>query len=210
MALTIGATAVDAWALTPADASANSVREGAVMTLSDSYASVVHVDFALGDTEAHTGTKCILQVSSAAADDEFWSTYTEWISGIGTANTEVVLNNPLAAAATAIEVASLTGFTVATGGSLLAFLLDNTVANSEIVRIVTTSVEGGNDLINIMEGVKREHAVTTSVLSNIVETRAIYIPIGFMRARMIYDNLYDVDGAGIYTRTRVVETTALS
>jgi hypothetical protein len=43
------------------------------------------------------------------------------------------------------------------GGTLLAFLLDNTVANSELIRIVSTSVEAGNDHINILDGVKRQY-----------------------------------------------------
>ena len=205
MALTITPTAVDAWALT----AQNAVREGTVMNLSDSFASMVFIDIALGDTTAHTGTRVLLQVSSAAADDEFWTDLVEFVAVVGTANTEVVLNNPLAAAATAVEVADLTGFTVATGGVLLAFMLDNSVANSELVQIVSTSVEGGNDLINILDGVKREHAVTTTVLSNITESRAIAIPSGVLRARVLYDNLYDANGAAIYTRTRVVETTSV-
>jgi len=205
MALTITPTAVDAWALT----AQNAVREGTVMNLSDSFASMVFIDIALGDTTAHTGTRVLLQVSSAAADDEFWTDLVEFVAVEGTANTEVVLNNPLAAAGAQVEVAELTGFTVATGGILLAFMLDNTVANSELVHIVSTSVEGGNDLINIQDGVKREHAVTTTVLSNIAESRAIALPSGVLRARVLYDNLYDANGAAIYTRTRVVETTSV-
>jgi len=205
MALTITPTAVDAWALT----AQNAVREGTVMNLSDSFASMVFIDIALGDTTAHTGTRVLLQVSSAAADDEFWTDLVEFVAVEGTANTEVVLNNPLAATGAQVEVADITGFTVATGGILLAFMLDNTVANSELVHIVSTSVEGGNDLINIQDGVKREHAVTTTVLSNIAESRAIAIPSGVLRARVLYDNLYDANGAAIYTRTRVVETTSV-
>ena len=206
MALTIAATAVDAWALT----AQNAVREGDVMNLSDSFASTVFVDVALGNTTAHTGTRILLQVSSSAADDEFWSDLVEFVAVVGTANTEVMLNNPLAASGVQIEVADLTGFTVATGGVLQAFLLDNTVGNSEIVQIVSTSVEGGNDLINIQDGVKRSHAVTTSVLSNVAESRAFALPGGVLRARVLYDNLYDANGATIYTRTRVVETTSLT
>ena len=206
MALTITGAALDAWALL----AQNAVREGAAVDLSESFASELHIDVALGNTTAHTGTRILVQVSSAAADDEFWTTIQDFIALVGTANTEVVLNNPLAAAASQIEVADLTGFTVATGGTLLAFLLDNTVANSELVRIVSTSVEGGNDLINLLDPVKREHAVTTSVLSNIAATYKVEIPMGALRARVLYDNLYDADGAAIYCRTRVITTTAVA
>lgn len=206
MALTITPSAVDVWVLT----AQNAVRPGAAIDISGSFQSVIHTDIALGDTAAHTGTRCVLQVSSAADDDEFWTDYLEFVAAVGTANTEIVLNNPLNATETQIEVADLTGFTVATGGVLKAFMLDNTVANSELIEIVSTSVEGGNDLINILDGVKREHVITTTVLSNIAESRQIVIPTGYLRARMIYDNLYDADGATIYTRTRVVKTTSVT
>ena len=206
MALTITGAALDAWE----QIAQNDVREGAAVDLSGSFASALHIDVALGNTTAHTGTRILVQASSAAADDEFWTTIHDFIVLVGTANTEVVLNNPLAAAASAIEVAELTGFTVATGGTLLAFLLDNTVANSELVRIVSTSVEAGNDLINLLDPVKREHAVTTSVLSNKAATYQVDLPMGALRARVIYDNLYDADGATMYSRTRVITTTAVA
>jgi len=206
MALTIAGEALDAWALI----AQNATREGAAVDLSGSYASELHIDIALGTTTAHTGTRILVQTSSAAADDEFWTNLCDFIAVVGTANTEVVLDDPLAAAAAQIHVADLTGFTVATGGVLLAFLLDNTVANSELIRIVSTSVEADNDHINLLDGVKREHAVTTSVLSNIAASYVIPIPLGCLRARVIYDNLYDADGSTVYTRTRAVTTTAIS
>jgi len=206
MALTMAGAALDAWALI----AQNAVREGAIVTCSDSYQTILHVDVALGNTTAHTGTRIIVECSSAAADDEFWTARQDFTALVGTANTEVVLDDPLAAAAVQIHVADLTGFAVATGGSLLAFLLDNTVANSELIRITSTSVEVGNDHINILDGVKREHAVTTTVLSNIAATYAIELPLGTLRGRVIIDNLYDADGATVYSRTRVSKVTALS
>lgn len=206
MALTIAGAAVDVWTEIPQ----NTAGEGAVVDLSDSFASTLHIDVALGDTTAHTGTRIIVQTSSGAADDEFWTDRYDFVACVGTANTEVILNDPLAAAATQIQVADLTGFTVATNGTLLAFLLDNTVANSELVRVVTTAVTGGNDQINLLDGVKRERAFATSVLSNIAATFAIDLPMGTLRARVIVDNKYDADGAEAYFRTRVVKTTAVS
>jgi hypothetical protein len=205
MALTQAGSALDAWALI----AQNAVREGAVVDLSDSHQSILHIDVALGNTTAHTGTRIIVQTASAAADDEFWTERHDFVALVGTANTEVVLDDPLAALAVQIHVADLTGFTVATGGTLLAFLLDNTVADSELIRITSTSVEGANDHINILDGVKRAHAVTTSVLSNIASTFAVELPLGTLRARVIIDNLYDADGATVYSRTRVTKVTAM-
>jgi len=95
MALTITGAALDAWALI----AQNAVREGAVVDLSGSYASILHIDMALGNTTAHTGgTRIIVETSSSASDDEFWTVRYDSVHLVGTANTEVVLNNPLAAA----------------------------------------------------------------------------------------------------------------
>ena len=205
MALTQAGSSVDVWALI----AQNAVREGAAVDVSDAFASTLHVDLALGNTTAHTGTRMLVQISSAAADDEFWTTVYDSIWLVGTANTEIVLDNPLTASAVQVHVADLTGFTVATGGTLLAFMLDNTEANSELVRITSTSVETGNDHINILDGVKREHAVTTTVLSNIAAQATFDLPLGTLRARVIVDNLYDADGATVYSRTRITKTTAV-
>lgn len=205
MALTMAGSAVDAWA----EVAQNAVREGAVATLSDSYNSVLHIDVALSSTTAHTGTRVLVQVSSAAADDEFWTTIHDFITLVGTGVTEAITNNPLAAAGTQISVASLTGFTVATGGTLLAFLEDATPANSELVQIISTSVEAGDDLINLLDGVKREHA-NTAVLWSPAAAYAIELPMGTLRARVIYDNLYDADGSSVFTRARVTEVTAVT
>lgn len=206
MALTQAATAVDAWA----SIAQNAVREGAAVDVSDSYASIFHIDVALTSATAHTGTRILIQTSSAAADDEFWTTRLDFVALVGTANEELVLDDPLAAAATLIHVADLTGFTVATTGSLLAFLLDATPANSELIHIILTSDVEGNDHINILDGVKREHAVTTTKLYNIAASYAFELPLGTLRARVVYDNAYDVDGSTACSRTRITKVTALS
>jgi len=202
MALTITETAVSAWALTPQ----NSVREGATMDLSGSYHSTVHVDVALGTTAAHIGTRIILETSSSAADDEFWTPRQDFVALVGTNNTEPVTNNPLALGATLITVADTTGYTVGLADleTLLVFLLDNTVANSELIRVVSYV---NNTSVTIKDGVKREHA-NTSVLSNIAASFAIDIPFA-LRARVLIDNMCDTDGATVYSRMRLVRTTAI-
>ncbi|MHC4984176.1 MAG: hypothetical protein ACYTF6_13540 [Planctomycetota bacterium] len=200
MALTIAATAVDAWA----EVAQNAVREGAAMTISDSYVSHVYVDIALSNTTAHTGTRILLQVSSESSTDEFWVDLVEMIAVVGTANTEAITNNPAAAGTTVFTVADTTGY--AADGALLIFIEDATAANSELMLMVSHSA---NTSVTVQDGSTREHA-NTAVLSNVAESFIFTIPLGFLRARVIFDNTYDSDGATVFTRTRVVETTALT
>ena len=204
MALTIAGAAVDEWV----SVAQNTVNVGTDIDVSDSYASSIHIGLALGAAVAHTGTQVIVQVASNA-DDEFWMEYASFIALVGTGAIEA-LAAEASAAATQLEVASLTGFTIATGGALLAFLEDTTAGAGELVRIVSTSVEGGNDLINLADGLERTHAATTSVLHNKAATYVIPLPFGTVRARVIVDNTYDADGDVIWRKTHVVKTTALT
>jgi len=199
MALTIAEEVVDVWAEVAQDA----FREGATIDISPNYGTILHIDVALGTETAHTGTEVLVQVSSSTADDEFWTTLKAFVALVGTAATEAITNNPLAASGTSITVASTTGY--ATNGTML-FLEDATFANSELVYqsdfVTDTS-------ITILDGVKREHA-NTAVLFNLAETFAIELPLSTLRSRVIYNNAYDPDGSTVATRTRLVKTTALS
>ncbi|MBE3124821.1 MAG: hypothetical protein IMZ57_04095 [Acidobacteria bacterium] len=205
MALTMAGSEVDAWA----SVSQNTVREGAVVDLSDSYGSVLHIDAALGAAAtAHVGTRFLIQVSSAAADDEFWTTLHDIIALVGTNDAETILDEPLAAGATHIHVASTTAYEVglADGGTIQVLLVDATSANSELIRIVSCVNDAS---IDILDGTKREHAVGTP-LSYITATFTFELPIGTLRARVIVDNTYDFNGAIVLSRTRVTKVTAVA
>lgn len=206
MALTMAGSSVDVWALI----AQNTVREGAAVDLSDSYGSVLHIDAALGTAAAHIGSKILVQVSSAAADDEFWTTIHDFVALVGTNEIEpLITDDPLAAGSTHLHVASTTNYEVglADGGTILAFVLDNTVANSELVRIVSCVNDASLD---ILDGTKRNHTLNTSVLSCITATFAIELPMGTLRARVVVDNTYDINGCTVYSRTRVSKVTAVA
>ena len=197
MAVTKGSEAVDAWA----EIAQNAIREGATKDLDPNYVSTIHIDIALTSETAHTGTQIIIQISTSDADDEFWQDFDEVIGPTGTANKEDITNNPLAAAATTITVASTTGYTT-TGWR---FLEDATLANSELVweNGYTTDTN-----ITIQDGVKREHA-NTADLYNIAKTYPVLLPMTARRARVLYNNKYDADGATVATRTRLTKVTAV-
>jgi len=204
MALTITGSEVDAWALN----ATNTVRIGATVDCSDSYQSVLHIDMALGTTAtAHLGTKVLVQCSSSSADNEFWTERQDFLALTGTA-TIINLDAQITAGETVVPVAATTGFVpgAADVPTLLCLLIDPTVADSELVRAV--SYDSGVS-VTIMEAVKRTHVTTTSYLANVAKTYAFDLPLGTVRARVIYDNEYDTAGSGIYTRTRITKTTVL-
>jgi len=172
--------------------------------LSNSYQSALHIDIALTSAGVHNGTRIIVQTASDAGGDEFWTNYLDFVGPVGTANLEAVTNNPLAQGAKTITVASTTGYEAE--GVLEIFLKDNTPANSELLML--TDFTSNTDL-TVLDGTVREHA-NTSVLSNIAKSYEIFLPLGIILARVLYDNTYDDDGATVFTRARVVEVGAVA
>lgn len=189
---------VDAWAAV----AQNAIREGAAIDLSGVQRAVLHIDCVLTTAVAHTGTEIIVQTSSSDADDEFWSDFTKVIGPIGTANTENITNNPLAAGEKIITCANTTGY--ATKGEW-RFIKDATIANSEL--IFQTDVSA-NVNISILKGVTRAHVQTTPMW-NIGEAIMLELPLETERAQVIYNNTYDSDGASIATRCRATAVSGL-
>jgi hypothetical protein len=197
MALTKSVAALDACQ----EIAQNTVLEGATTDVSGCYEAMLHIWFALSNATAHTGTKIKIQVSANSSGNEDWTDYTEFVPITGTTNLEVITNNPLAAADTSITVASTTGYLVG-----WIFLEDvTTFANSEwcFVTVVTT-----NTSLTIMDGVTREHAVN-SICNSIAAVYTVGLPPATMRARIVYDNTYDADGATVAVRSAISKVTAL-
>lgn len=198
MALTKAVAAVDACQ----EIAQNTVLEGAIVDVSACYSAALHIDFALSNATAHTGTRIKVQVSSATSGDEDWQDLYDFISITGTTDLEAITNNPLSAGGTSITVASTTGYTV--NGSW-RFLEDATFANSEWV-FQTAYVT--NTSITILDGVTREHA-NTAVLNSIADRYVVSLPDWANRVRIVYDNTYDSDGATVAVRARISKLTGV-
>jgi len=182
----------------------NTILEGATVDVSGCYSAALHIDYAQSNATAHTGTRIRVQVSSATSGDEDWHDLAEVIPAYGTTNLEVITNNPLAVSGVTITVADTTGYTVL--GSW-RFLEDvTTFANSEW--IFQTGVVT-NTSITIMDGVTREHAVNSILNSIASRLPPIDIPDWAQRARVVYDNTYDADGATVAIHSRISKLTAI-
>ena len=119
-----------------AELAQNAVREGTVIDLSTCFDAVLHIMLALTTATAHTGTRVVVQTSGNSAGDEDWTDLWDAAYLIGTANLEVITNNPAAAAETVFTVASTTGYVA--DGALDIFLEDVSVfANSEWMKMVS-------------------------------------------------------------------------
>jgi len=172
----------------------NTLAKSAVLALAAVEQSILYIQAALDTTTAHTGTRFIVQVSSHASGDEDWQILTEFVALIGTAATDLIENNPLAAGATAI---TLTAHALTVLAKYL-FIKDGTLVNSELV---FESAQSAN-LVTIIDGTTNEHAVNTAIF-NVAMTQNISIPKGVTRLRVLVDNTYSAAGSTLNYKVRI-------
>ena len=201
-ALTIDPQSVTDWTAV----AQNTVAESGTITISSNYNTVVHIQAFLDSTTAHTGTEFILQLSQADSGDENWQDFTRWTGLIGTANTEPITNNPLAAASTTITCADTGGNYETPPMAHWIAIEDSTLANSEL--ILQTGYTADTS-ITCLDGTTNEHAQTTPMY-DIADTWVTVLPLGSgNRARLIVNNTYDADGSTLNYKMNEVEVTGL-
>ena len=173
----------------------NSIVKSMEYSLKGAHASVLHLQSALDTTTAHTGTRFIVQVSGSVAGDEDWQDFVEFVALIGTAATDAIEDDPLAAGATSI---TLTGHALTTLGKWL-FIKDGVaLADSEIVLESAQAV----NTITTLDGTTNEHAVGTDIYNAAMEQN-ITIPKEVSRLRIVVDNSYDQDGSTLVYKSRI-------
>lgn len=164
----------------------NTVVLSAEKALTTNDGAILQIQAAIDTTTAHTGTKFIVQISSAASGNEDWSNLTEFVGLIGTAATDLIENDPLAAGSTSI---TLTGHALTVLAKRL-FIEDGTLANSEMVIESAQSINA----ITLIEGTTNAHALNVAIF-NVAMLQDISIPAGVKRLRVMADNTYDADGS---------------
>ena len=152
------------------------------------------IQAALDTTTAHTGTRFIPQASNQISGDEDWYPVTEFIALIGTAATDLMEDNPLAAGSTAI---ALTGHALTAEGILL-FIEDGTLANSEIAMEASQSA---NEVV-LLDGTTNAHALNTAIF-NVAMMQIVTLPSEAKRARLVIDNTYDDNGSTLNYRADI-------
>ena len=179
----------------------NTIVESAEGDVSGAYDSSVTIQAALDTTTAHTGTRFIVLVNPNGSDDEDWVVWRPSIIDlIGTALTENLTNNPLAAGVSTLTMADTAGFE--TNGDGIdeipgwRFIEDSTLANSELIYqlsfVTDTSIAWA--------GVNKNSHVQNTPLYNIGISKSFDLPMWADRVKVIVDNGYDADGSTLNYR----------
>jgi len=172
----------------------NTIAKSAEVDLSDVYKSILHIQAALDTTTAHTGTRFLVQISGSESGDEDWQDWADFVALIGTAATDLIEDDPLAAGSTDI---ALTGHALTVLGKQL-FIEDATLTNSEIV---LESAQATNS-VTLLDGTANEHAVNTAIF-NVAMVQNISLPTSANRMRLVVDNSYDADGSTLNYKLRI-------
>ena len=178
----------------------NTLAKSSEYDISDAYEAVMHIQSALDTTTAHTGTRFIVQTSASDEGDEDWMDFTEFVALIGTAVTDAIEDNPLAAGSTDI---ALTAHGYTTEGAWL-LIEDATLINSELVRVASQTV---NEVV-VIDGTTNGHVLNT-VMFNVAMVQSISLPKTAERVRLLVDNTYDDNGSTLNYRARVSKVTGL-
>lgn len=197
MALTITPESITDWTAV----AQNTTGESAAIDCQAHYATTLHIQAFLDTTTAHTGTRFRIQVSQADSGDEDWYDYTEFVALIGTAATDLIEDNPLAAGSTSL---TLTGHALTEEGIWIG-IEDSTLANSELIYVSSQSANA----VVALDGTTNAHVQNTAVF-NVAMTKTIYLPLGINRARLVVDNTYDDNGSTLNYKINAVEVTAVS
>jgi hypothetical protein len=180
------------------------IGESGTIDISGSYAVAIHIQAFLDmDATAHEGTEFVIQVSGLGSGDEDWSDYMKFKELIGTANFELIDDNPLAATSTTITVSDTGGgYETEPMGKWIA-IEDGTLINSELVFLVAFTTD--TDL-TIQDGTTNQHANTVNLM-DIALSRTIVMPIGAgSRARVIINNGIDIDGTASSLNYKIGKT----
>jgi len=198
-ALTITSSVINDWTAVGATATG----ESAVIDISSNFATAIHIQAFLDTETAHEGTVFSIQISGNSSGDEDWTTLTEFSALVGTANTEAIVDNPLASDSSTITVADTGGlYETEPMGKWIA-IEDGTLINSELIWLTGFTTDTN---ITCQDGTTNAHVQTTAMF-DIAMSKTIVIPFGCgSRARVICNNGKDMDGTASSLNWKVGKT----
>lgn len=174
----------------------NTIVKSAEYDLINSASALLHIQAALDTTTAHTGTRFLVQTSGSETGDEDWQDWADFVALIGTAATDLIEDDPLAAGSTDI---ALTGHALTVEGIPL-FIEDATLVDSEIGLEASQST---NEVV-LLRGTTNAHAVNTAIF-NVAMNQNISLPASARRVQIVVDNSYDADGSTLNYKARITE-----
>ena len=177
----------------------NTLVHSAELDISDDLEANLILQAFLDTTTAHTGTKITVETSWNTSGDEDWSELTQRVILIGTAATDLIEDNPLAAGSTSL---TLTGHALTVEGIWLG-IEDGTLVNSEVGRVASQSANA----VVLLDGTTNEHAQNTAVFNVAISEVIAYLTAATRRIRIIVDNSYDADGSTLNYRLMISRAT---
>ena len=199
-ALTKAGTSVTDWTAV----AQNTIGESGTVSFTGNYAGSICIQAFLDTETAHTGTEFIVQTSSHASSNEDWQDLTSFVGLIGTASTEAITNDPLSAASTTITVADTDAGTYELAGRWIA-IEDGTLVNSELIYLTGYTQDTS---ITCLDGTTNEHAQSVAMF-DIALSRTVQLPVSTLRARVVVNNAYDIDGSTLNYKVVETEVTAI-
>lgn len=184
---------VDDWTLT----ASNTVVSSSEIDVSGMFSITIYIQHALttSGTEQADGVFIVQTASTPAALDEDWGEMFRIPMKTGTPDSEA-LTATEPATETVIALASTTGL-YTNDGSRWMFILDNTIASSEMIKVISAVT---NTSITILDGLANEHT-TADVVFDIAHSGAYYVDVYQKdRLRIVVDNSLDAGGPAIHWR----------
>lgn len=180
----------------------NALTEGVTIDVSGNYDTPLVIQMALSTVTAHTGTKVIIEVSGESSGDDAWSELLPpFIELIATAKK---VNCDQNSSGSTLYVDSTTDFE--TKGDRYFVEDTNDVTKCEIVR---NNGFSNDDYITTLDAITDQKDSDDDVFDTVAEL-PVYIPFGWSRARVLYDNTYDADGSTVHARVIGGKVIALS
>lgn len=193
-------TQIDEWAVV----SPATQREGAAIAIPDDLVISVTVWSSKVEEVAHDGEDYYLfQASKSTSGDEDWEDVLELKGTAGTAD-KVNVDVESAAGATQLKVDSTGGASEFETLGDRYFVLNNTIANSEIVK---NNGFANDDYITCLDGLTNTQQTSADVFNIVDQIGPITYPPQFRRARVIVRN--DDADCDIVTKTDIAKVTEI-
>lgn len=205
------------WTLLTATGDSAGIMETGAITVSDSYATSLHIDVALVGVAAHEGTEIIIYGASEAAVDDSWTVITRFtmLSGVTAFKSDITGANT----AGSVPVTDPATGNLDHDGKHVFIYDTGTIANSCIGYQIDNSGDAGDTITLLNTPLTTDNACDVYTANGnvqdgsaeAVENRLISIPSSLSQVNVVINNWYDTDGTSnsVVARVRVTKMTVI-
>jgi len=155
-------------------------------------------------TAQDDGVFIVESASTNAALDEDWAEMFRIPMVTGTPNSEALVDTEPVGETLMDNLVSTTGL-YTNDGSRWMFILDNTIASSEMIKVIDAST---NQSITLLDGITNEHT-SADVIFDVANSSSYFVDVYQKdRIRIVIDNSLDAGGPAIHFRISYEAVTA--